>query len=192
MTTARQLIVRALGELQYFPEGESPSAGAVSDGLDALNALIASWHTESIIIAYPPATNWRGEWAERTVYAVNDSVSRSGNTYTCSTAHTASITDKPGVSQNGDTYWTLYAETPLTLSSSLPFPAPFERGVTSMLAVELGPMFGVDPSPLTLKKASDGKTALIAAYMQIQPVRVDNGLIRMPSQIWPYNIDLIT
>lgn len=192
MTTARQIIVRAIGELMYFPEGDEPSAGSVADGLTALNGLIASWQTEGIIINYPTGTNWRGEWYERAVYAVNDSISIGGATYRCILVHTASNYDRPGASANWSTYWTYYAETALTLTSTFPLPTPFERGVVSLLAIELAPAFGVEPSKYTSKKASDGKTALLAAYMPLSPVRIDNGLIRMPSQIWPYNVDIVS
>ena len=192
MTTARTIVTRALSELMYFAEGETPSAAAVADGLTALNSLMASWHTEGILWNFPPGTTWKKDWAVNITYSVNDSVARSGNTYTCTTAHLSSLNDKPGVSPDWADYWTLYAETPLTISSTFPLDAAYERGVVSMLAVELAPQFGKDPSPFTLRKASDGKTQIIAAFMPINPVSVDAGLTRMPSQIWPYNIDQIT
>jgi hypothetical protein len=191
MTTARDIVVRALGELNYFPEGEDPTAGSVRDGLIALNAMIASWQTESMQIFFPSATTYKGDWAERIVYSVGDSVARTGTLYTCIVAHTSSVNDRPGVAINQATYWTAYVPTELELTTTFPFPAQFERGMTSMLAVEMSPMFGVEPSAFTEKRASEGKTALLAAYMPINPVRVDNGLIRMPSQIWPYNVDVI-
>jgi hypothetical protein len=191
MTTARDIVVRALGELSYFPEGEDPSAGSVRDGLIALNAMIASWQTEGMQIYFPSGTTHKGDWAERIVFSVGDSVARTGTFYTCILGHTSSVNDRPGVAINSATYWTAYVPTALELATTFPFPAQFERGITSMLAVEVSPMFGVEPSNLTEKRASEGKTALLAAYMPINPVRVDNGLIRMPSQIWPYNVDII-
>ena len=169
MSTVRQIITRALGELLYLAEGESPTAGQASDSLDALNSLIASWRTEGMMIAFPNTTNWRGEWVERTAYAANDSVSRNGSVYTCSTAHESSQSTKPGVSIYGADYWTAYSDTVLTLNSTFPLPAQFERGVISMLAVELGPMFGKEP------------------------VSADPGITRLPSNVWPYNVgDVVT
>lgn len=192
MTTVRSIATSALGELMLFDEGHTPSAGAMRDTIAALNALVSSWRTEGMLIFFPSGTTWRGDWAERTVYAVNESVNRSGSIYTCSAAHTSSLSDKPGVSQNGATYWTQYEAATLAIDDTFPLGREFERGVISMLAVEIGPMFSIEPSAFTLRKASEGKTALLAAFMPINPVRVDNGLIRMPSQIWPYNIDQIT
>ena len=61
-----------------------------------------------------------------------------------------------------------------------------------MLAVEMAPGFSVPVSAQTEKKASAGLTALMAAYMPITNVRVDYGITRMPSQIWPYNIDQVS
>ena len=192
MTTVRQIITRALGELLYLAEGETPTAGQASDSLDALNSLIASWRNEGMMIAFPTGTNWRGEWDERLSYAVNDSVSRNGSLYVCSTAHESVQSNRPGVSINGGTYWTAFNDTLLTLDATFPLPAQFERGVVSLLAVELGPTFGKDPSPFTQRKASDGKTALLAAYMPIAPVGVDVGLTRLPSNVWPYNVGTVS
>lgn len=189
MTTARTIVTRALGELMYLAENETPSAKMMADGVDALNGLIASWHNEGIIVLYPPGTTWKGDWTNNTNYAVNESVARSGSTYTCSVAHTSSLYDKPGSSANWSSYWTLYAETPLTTDGTFPLGAEHERGVVALMALEIAPMFNKDVSPFTLQKASMGKTQLMAAYMPIVPVRVDAGLTRMPSQIWPYNID---
>lgn len=192
MTTARDIVTRALSELRVVAAGETPSADDLAAGLDALNAMIAAWRTESIYITFPASTNWRGEWDTRVVYAVDDAVSRNGTCCTCTVAHTSSYYDMPIGSPNWASYWSLSSFTELAAGDTFPIPAQFERGVTAMLAVEIAPQFGTEPSPLTMRRASEGKTALFAAYMQITPARVDNGLIRMPSQIWPYNIDQIT
>lgn len=192
MTTARDIITRAASELMYYAKGETLNAADMNAGLNALNDMIASWRSESIVITYPAGVNWRGEWETRTVYAANDGVSRNGITCTCSTAHTSSYYDMPIGSPNWATYWDVTDYTALALGDALPVPAHLQRGVISLLAVEIAPTFGLEPSKYTLKKASEGKTALLAAYAPILPVRVDNGLIRMPSQIWPYNIDQIT
>ena len=180
----------------FTAEGETPSAQAMSDGLTALNSMIASWRTQGMVVlsvpGFPAGKNWRGDWQSNTTYAVDDAVARSGNTYVCSAVHTSSLYDKPGVSPNWASYWTADAVTELALTDTFPVSAEFHRGIVSMLAVELGPQFNIDPKPLTLRKASDGHTALLAAFFPINPVRVDNGIIRMPSQIWPYNIDQVS
>ena len=192
MATVREIITRALGELLYIAEGETPSATTMRDGLNSFNSLIASWHTQGMLIGFPAGTNWKADWTVNTAYSVNDAVNRSGNFYTCIAAHTSSYNDKPGVSIDTATYWTPNTETALTLDSAFPLPAAYERGLIAILAVEFAPMFGMQPSPFTMKKASEGETALLAAFLPIQPVNIDAGLTRMPSQIWPYNVGTVS
>jgi len=192
MTTARTIVTRALKEMAYFAEGESPSAEAINDGLDALNGLIASWHNNGLLIYYPPGTNWRGEWVSGRLYAANDGVSRNGCTYSCSTDHTSTDDDKPGQSVNSGTYWTLYAETAMTLNSTLFFDASFERGIVSMLAMDLSSLFNVTPSPMTVVKAKDGLNAIYGRYFNVPLASSDPALTRMPSQIWPYTIPAVS
>lgn len=52
---------------------------------------------------------FRGDWATSTVYAVGDVVLKDGNGWSCVTAHTASSSNQPPSSGNGNTWWTLYA-----------------------------------------------------------------------------------
>lgn len=49
MTTAREIITRAAQELGVVRKGEALSADEVSDGLDWLNELMASWASEALI-----------------------------------------------------------------------------------------------------------------------------------------------
>lgn len=196
MTTARAICTRALKELMFTAEGETPSSEAITDALNALNAMAARWRTQSMVIpellTFPTGVTWRGYWETNIVYSVNDAVLRSGSVYKCATAHTASLYDKPGVGPNTATYWTAYPLTPLALEDDWPLGLEFESGVISMLAVEIAPAFNLSPAPLTERRASAGLTALMAAYMPITNVRVDYGITRMPSQIWPYNIDQVS
>lgn len=50
MTTARTIIKRALQKNGVLTKGETPSGDEASDGLDALNDLIASWSNDSLLI----------------------------------------------------------------------------------------------------------------------------------------------
>ncbi len=192
MTTARQIVTRALKELVYFAEGESPSAEASADTLEALNAMLASWHNNGLLVFYPPGRNWLGEWKTSYTYAVDDAVSRSGRTYYCSAAHTSSANDRPGESPHYENYWTLYAESPMTLASTFPLGAEHERGVVALLCLDIAPLFNKQPSPITVSKARDGMTAIYAQYYTVPNASVDAGITRMPSQIWPYSITPIT
>ena len=50
MTTARDIITRALQRNGILTKGESPSGDEASDGLSALNDMIASWSNDSLLI----------------------------------------------------------------------------------------------------------------------------------------------
>lgn len=192
MTTTREIITRSFKLLQYYAEGENPSAEAMSDGLAGLNSMMASWHNQGLLVFYPPSARWIGEWRKNYVYAVGDGVNRNGATYECSAAHTSSANDMPGSSPDWSDYWTLYAETPLTLASTFPLDASHERGVQALLAVEMAPMFNVDPSALLIARAKDGMNAIYGQYFKVPEASSDPGITRMPSQIWPYSIPSVS
>ena len=192
MTTARQIVTRAFGELMFLDENETNTASQMADGLEALNSLIASWHTCGLSIYYPPGVTWQGEWRSGKVYASGNGVSVEGNTYTCGLAHTSSDDDKPGMSINSGTYWTLYAETSMGFDSTLFFPKQFERGIVAMLAVEIAPMFNMQPNPYTVAKAKEGMQAIYGQYFNVPLASSDPALTRMPSQIWPYTIPAVS
>jgi hypothetical protein len=186
MTTAQQIITRAFNELMYFAEGEPITAGAMSDGLDQLNGMIAAFHTMGLSVYYPPGVVWRGDWIVSRTFAAGDGVVVSGgNTYTSILAHTSTLDDQPGKSINSGTYWTLFAETAMGLNSTFFFPAQHERGIVAMLAVEMAPMFNTQPSPFTVQKAKQGEQALYGQYFNIPGSTFDRALSNMPSQVLP-------
>jgi len=53
--------------------------------------------------------NWSGAWATSTAYAVQDGIENDGSSYICTTAHTSSAGDEPGVGGSWATYWDLAA-----------------------------------------------------------------------------------
>lgn len=50
MTTARDIIKRALQQNGVLTKGESPSGDEASDGLKALNAMLGTWSNDSLLI----------------------------------------------------------------------------------------------------------------------------------------------
>ena len=50
MTTARTIINKSLQKIGVLTKSEAPAADEISDGLDALNALLASWSNESLSV----------------------------------------------------------------------------------------------------------------------------------------------
>lgn len=191
MTTARDIVTRAIKLVGYYGEGEEPSAAAVRDGLQALNDLMASWHNQGLLVFWPPGTVYLGDWKASYVYAVGDAVSRSGNVYSCTAAHTSTTNDQPGNSPGWSSYWELYSETPLALSSTFPLDASHDRGVVAILALEVAPLFNVDPQATVVARAREGMVALYGTYFRVPNASVDSGITRMPSQIWPYSISQV-
>lgn len=187
MTTAREIITRAFSLLQYYGEGESPSAQAMADGLAALNSLVASWHNDGLLVLYPPGKTWKGDWKKNVAFGVDDAVSVSGNTYYCIVAHASTATDEPGRSPNWASYWTLYAETPMTLASTFPLGAAHERGVQALLCMDLAPLFNVPVSARVAEIAREGMAGIYGQYFKVPEASSDPGITRMPSQIWPYS-----
>lgn len=49
----------------------------------------------------------RGAWVVTTVYALDDAVTDTGETYVCIQGHTATANDRPGVGVNWEDYWIL-------------------------------------------------------------------------------------
>jgi hypothetical protein len=188
MTTAREIITRAFSLLQYYGEGESPSAQAMADGLAALNSMMASWHNDGLLVFYPPSSNWLGDWKKNYAYNVNDGVCVGGNTYTCAVVNTSTANDEPGRSPNWADYWTLYAETPMTLASTFPLGPAHERGVQALLCMDLAPLFNVPISPRIEQMANDGMNGIYGQYFKVPEASSDPGITRMPSQIWPYSV----
>lgn len=50
MTTARQIITKAMQKARVLTKNEAPSGDEISDGLFALNAMVSSWSNESLLI----------------------------------------------------------------------------------------------------------------------------------------------
>jgi len=53
---------------------------------------------------------WQGAWVTATDYNANDTVSNDGSTYMCTTGHTSSASDEPGVGGSWTTYWDYMAQ----------------------------------------------------------------------------------
>jgi hypothetical protein len=84
------------GDTGAGTQGDTGTAGAKGDTGDQ-----GDTGTE-----YP----WTGPWVITTVYAVNDTVENDGSGYVCTTGHTATAGDEPGVGGSWTTYWDLLVE----------------------------------------------------------------------------------
>lgn len=179
----RDAVARAYKELSYSAEGETPSAEMQTDGINALNDMLASWALSSIALSYPSASVWRGQWAEPVGYAVGDGVLRNGNVYVCTAAHTSGAANEPQTSPQWASYWTFNppAVLPLGANASVPLPITHYRGFVALLALDMASLLNVEPSSGTLRKAQDGWSSLLADYMRIDPQQFEMGLTFTPT-----------
>ena len=88
-------LVRRGGNL-YIATANTTNDGSSLDYLDAGNWDIVN-----------TGQNFRGQWTDQQVYAVNDLVIHRGNTYACNFEHTASDQNFPGDNGSGFVYWNL-------------------------------------------------------------------------------------
>lgn len=176
----------ALEELNYYAAGETPANEDVATALSYLNRMIAGWSASGVIIGFPTVTEWLGAWVTGKAYVIGDGVNVSGRPYVCILGHSSTSNDEPGPSIDWATYWTEYAFTPLSLTSTFPLPYHHEEGVISMLAVRIAPTFNEKPDALTIDRANTGWIKISSEYMRTPAVIFDPALSRTPSRRWPY------
>lgn len=69
MATAQTLIQAAYRLINQYSEGETPTAAALADGLEAMNTMIDSWSTErlSVFATQDQVLTWPASTASRTL-----------------------------------------------------------------------------------------------------------------------------
>ena len=72
----------------------------------------------------------------------------------------------------------------LALAATINLPDSHIETLRHMLALRLAPEYTLTPSPLVVRTADTGKAALQAVYADPEPLSIDRGLLRMPSQSW--------
>ena len=72
----------------------------------------------------------------------------------------------------------------LALAGSVNLPETHIEALKYLLAIRLAPEYALTPSPLVIRQADHGKAMLQAVYADPQPLSIDRGLLRMPSQNW--------
>ena len=70
----------------------------------------------------------------------------------------------------------------LALASIVKLPDTHIETIRHMLALRLAPEYNLTLSPLVIRTAETGKAALQAIYADPEPMSIDGGLLRMPSQ----------
>ena len=67
---------------------------------------------------------------------------------------------------------------PLAAASDVPINQDLHAGLEALLAVEIAPAFGVEPTKLLFEKARDAARQMRARFMRVPDAKIDNGLTR--------------
>ena len=78
------------------------------------------------------------------------------------------------------------SHTDLTLAGTVALPDTHIEALKYLLAIRVAPEYTLTPSPLVIRQADNSKTMLQAVYADPQPMSIDSGLLRMPSQYRGY------
>jgi hypothetical protein len=70
----------------------------------------AVWVDQGAGATGPAGLDWIGAWVTSTSYAVDDAVENDGSSYICTSGHTSSASDEPGVGGSWASYWDLLAQ----------------------------------------------------------------------------------
>jgi hypothetical protein len=207
MITARDVVVRALTRLRIVAPGEAVPAHLAAQGLASLNAMRAAWQNSGIFITIPEfvltdefwffvpaksvaALTYKGSWnASTDTPALASAIGARGDAYR--------VTVAGAVSLSGLTPW-------IAGQVFVSDGAVWTRGETSdrlhqavidLLAVQIAPDFGRDPSPYIQRSAEDGWNSILAAFVRAPTATFDRGLVDLPARRWRgtgYSIDTDT
>lgn len=199
MSTARDIVVRALQRLRIVASGEAVPAHLAADGLASLNAMLASWpaqgvHMRDVTFAlndefwlFVPSDvttantikdlEYISGWnASTDVPSLASAVGTRGDYYRVTMAGTTTLgTLTPWVV--GDTIVSDGKQWLKGVSS-----ARFERAIIDMLAVEIAPNNGREALPELQRAAVRGWRNIQAAYIKAPPAQFDRALIMTTSR----------
>ena len=210
MTTARDVVNRAMKRLAVLEATDSATGAEAKDALAALNDMMHAWKTQGIDVLHsdytlnstvaffvPPKPAWVGhvEQSEGRLAKSLRALAYQG-TWDAS-ANSPALTSAIGtqgyaykVSVAGST--TLDSVTSWAINDYLIFDgyqwlkcqavAPFIQGLVAMLAVRLADDFGREVKPAVARDAENGWGHLLAQFMIPDQPTYDRGLSMMPSQ----------
>lgn len=188
-----KLIDLALKQLGVIAAGENASANEVADAVDALRGLLAQWATERLYVykVLPITLNLTGAGTyalSQTIEAVSDQAKLDDVDIVLN--RDLNITGNAVKVRYTETlpFWTFKVleaasklelkaftfPTTLVAQDELNLPVKFERPLILSLALEIAPMFGVEPSGLLLKNQASAITLL--KHSNSTPFWVDNDL----------------
>jgi hypothetical protein len=214
MTTAREIVRRALLRLHVIDVLHPVSAEEAATGLAYLNDMMAQWPANGVdtlspsfalddtfVFFVPPrlldshtmeSLTYAGTWnaATNTPTLANGS-GIEGTVYRVGTQGTTALDGIASWSANefvvlGRTASDTNSPT-LTWQKGLSS-ARHHFGVIAMLAMSLSDDFGKAPSQQLADDANDAWRTLLSDFQKVPYATFDPGLTRLPSRRWPYSV----
>lgn len=199
MSTARDIVVRALQRLRIIASGEAVPAHLAADGLASLNAMLASWPAQGVFMSgsefalndefwfFVPSVDmtsstirdleYLGGWnASTDVPALSESAGERGDAYRVTVAGTTALgiltpwVVGDVIASDGKQWLKGYSS------------RRFERAVIDLLAVEIAPNHGREPSPELYRASARGWRSILAAFIHAPPAQFDSALVMTTSR----------
>lgn len=216
MTTARDVVTRALKRMGLIASDRTPSAQDASDTLDGLNEMLAMWAANGVntlaepfglddafVFFVPPEKLYSttldmlvlaGDWdASGNSPALASGYGAEGTVYRVTTAGTSSL--------DGLAAWAVddYAVLGRRIDASGKAPTSlyWQKGMSSgrhlggtiaLLAKRMASEFGSKLAPEVAEAADSGWRTLLSDYTRAPNASFDPALTRLPSRRWPYSI----
>lgn len=185
MSTAQQLVTRAMRRLQAIDINSEPSSAEMSHGLDLLSELINAWRSQGI-----PS---QGQTVTGDLTSGSDIVKNvDPSTYSLSKFLNVTGTGVPASTKVKDilssTSFQLTADatedgSAVTLTFAvLPVDVSLEGAIIALLAVRMSEDLGIPVSAKLQMDADRGWADILALMMQNIPSQFDGALTNVPSQ----------
>lgn len=202
------IVESALKQLGVLAAGENAEANELVDAVDALRGLLAQWATQNLYIykmeqieiyLEGSATISPNEFDSPDLVASISKISDQGvldddPVHLIRDLNNSNPDSKITYSVNGET-WTFKGEGKLRFKAlTLPYkvspgdnlnlPPNYERPLVLSLAVEIAPMFGIDPSPSLLNNQAISLRMLKSS--NVTPIYATSSAVEVPAGVRRY------
>lgn len=195
MTTARDIVNRALKWLAITDSGESPASADAADTLQALNDMMHEWKAHHIDVLHSDYTldstvtffvppdegdseyygmpSYQGTWnASTNSPSLASSTGTEGHVYKVSVTGTTTLDD---VSSWAAGEWLVFDGEEWVKGRSS---RTLEQAIVALLAVRVAPLFGKQPSQALAAQADNGWKQISAMCHRTPPAEFDVMLTR--------------
>jgi len=200
VATARDIVVRALQRLRIVASGEAVPAHLASQGLDSLNAMLADWQNSGVYMSNTAFALADEFWfivpSKATDAATIADLDYQG-TWNAST-DTPSLSAAPGL--RGDAYRVSVAGATILSGTLTPWTvgqtvistgtkwlrgddsSRFHQAVVDLLAIQIAPDHGREPSEMIQRSARDGWHSILSSFLRSPDAAYDPALVYTPAR----------